>query len=106
MPSTFASDKFAVLTANGTVDGLATIASNEGWLPGCVVWLAATGETSLEMTIVEQVGTTQIRLRAKDSKAKHGVTSISAYTTAKASSLSLEGQVVPVLAPYVPRERA
>lgn len=106
MPSTYLSQKRAVLTANGTADGLAQIADNTGWLPGSTVWLSATGEASLECTIVEQVGTDKVRLRAKTSKAQYGRTSITAYTTAKGAALDLDGQVVPVLAPYEPLERA
>lgn len=107
MPSTFVSQKHAALAANGTTDGLAQIADNSGWLPGCTVWVSATGETSMECTIVEQVGANKIRLRSKTSTAvRGGGTDLSAFTTAKGAAVDMEGQVVPVLAPFTPRERA
>lgn len=107
MPSTFVSQKHAALAANGTTDGLAQIADNSGWLPGCTVWLSATGVDSLECTIVEQVGSNKIRLRAKSSSAvKGGGSDLSSFTTAKSAALDMEGQVVPVLAPFTPRDRA
>ncbi len=106
MSSVYVSEKYAALTANATAGGEATIASNVGWLPGCSVWLSATGETSLECTIIEQVGSTKVKLRRKDSKAKHGFSDLSAYTTAKGSALALEGQVVAVRGPFEPFERA
>lgn len=106
MPSTQVSQKRAVLTASGTADGIAQIADNTGWLPGCTVWLSATGETSLECTVVEQISTNKVRLRAKDSVAKHGFSNIAAYTTAKSAALDMESQVVTVSAPFVPLERA
>lgn len=106
MPSTLTSQKRAVLTANGTADGIAQIADNTGWLPGATVWVSANGETSLECTIVETIGTTKVRLRAKTSLAKFGFSSISAYTTAKSAALDMDSQVVTVLAPFEPLERA
>jgi hypothetical protein len=107
MPSTFVPNKFALLTGNGTADGLATIASNVGWLPGATVWIRDNDTPSLECVIVEQVGSTQVRLREKASTAKHGGgADLTAYTTLQAASLNMEAQVVPVDAPFEPRPRA
>lgn len=105
MPSTYVSEKFAQLAADGTSEGVADIGSNKGWLPGATVWLAATGQPSLECVIVEQIGADSVRLRRKDSQSKHGFSDISAYTTAGDASLSIEGQVVPVEQVFTPRER-
>lgn len=105
MASTYVSDKFAALTANGTTGGVAQIASNTGWIAGSIVWLNGTGEAALECVIVEQISTNQVRLRKTSSVAKRGYTDISAYTTAQNSTLSLEGQVVAVLTPFTPAEK-
>lgn len=106
MPSTYVSQKRALLTASGTADGLAQIADTAGWLPGCTVWLSAAGVDSLECTVVEKVGTNKIRLRAKSSLARFGHSDISSYTTAKGAALDMESQVVAVNASYEPLERA
>ncbi len=105
MPSTYVSEKFETLDADGTTDGLADIGNNTGWIPGAKGWLAATGETSLNVMVIEQVAGDTVRLREIGATAQ-GPTDISAYTTAKSASLALEGQIVPVLAPYEPRSNA
>jgi hypothetical protein len=107
MPSTYASEKTAILAANGGVDGKITLASNDGWLPGCDVRIISSTEPSLELVVVKQIGSTQVQCRRKDSIAKHGGgADLSDYLTADDASLNMEGQVVPVLAPFEPRERA
>lgn len=106
MASTFVSENFAILTADSTATGLVTLQDNHGWIPGCVVWIAATGETSLECVIVEQVGSTQLRLRRKDSSAQYGRSDVSLFTVAKTSTLNMEGQVVAILNMFEPRAKA
>lgn len=92
MASTPVSEKFALLTANGTADGIVTIPSNKGWLPGCTVWLNANGKNPAQCVIATQIGTTQIQLRHLSG----GFLNLSTYTVAGGSNLSLEQQVVQV----------
>jgi len=106
MPSTYVTEKHAALTADGTAAGLVTIASNEDWLPGVTAWLSSTTETSIEVVVAEQVGTTQLKLRAKTNKAQHGVSDVSAFTLADDAALSHEGQIVPVMATFVAAKKA
>lgn len=107
MPSTFVAEKFALLTANGGATGLLTIASNTGWLPGCTINLISSGQVGLPLVIVAQVGSTQIRCRRADSLASNGRgNTFAAYTTVQSASVNMEGQVVPVMAPFTPRESA
>lgn len=105
MPSTYMPEKFAVLAADGTADGLANVTANSGWLPGATGWLAADTQTSLHVAVIEAVGADRVRLRLLGAPAT-GFVNISAYTTARNASLSLEGQTVPVDAPFSPRPRA
>lgn len=106
MPATFVSKKFVELVSDGGADGIVQIDNNTGWLPGATVWIRDDNTAGLECTIVEQIGADKIRLRSKTSAAKHGATDMSDYTVAQNASLSMEGQVVPVLAPYTPLGRA
>lgn len=106
MPSTYVSEKYAALTADGTADGLITLASNEDWLPGATLWLASATATSIEAIVVEQVGTTQLRLRNKTNKAQRGISDVSAFTVADSASVAMEGQIVPVMAPFVAAKKA
>lgn len=108
MPSTFATAKFAKLTSNGGAKGLLTIADNTGWLPGATINLISDTVGGVELTIVKQVGTTQILCRPKISSFaklsyQQGV-DLSAYTTVDNASVNMEGQVVPVQAPFTPTQ--
>jgi hypothetical protein len=108
MPAVQVSKKHAALTANGTTGGIATIASNTGWLAGAIANLTADDQDPLEVKIVEQIGSTQLRLRATDSdvKARGGFTDISAYTTAQNARLSMAQQVVAAEIAHVGIEKA
>jgi hypothetical protein len=108
MPATQTSKKFAALTANGTTGGLITIGSNVGWLPGALAWLDSSGQDPVEVKIVEQVGTTQLRLRRTDAagQARGAASDVSAFTTAQNATIAMAQQVVAVDAPYTPVEKA
>lgn len=106
MPSTYVSTKHAAATANGTNQGVVTIASTVGWLPGATVWLSSTAQAGIECIIVEQVSATQLRLRKKTPQPTYGNLDASAFLTADGAALDLEGQVVPVLQVFTPRDRA
>lgn len=108
MPATQVSKKFAMLTANGTAAGLITIASNTGWLPGAIAWIVSGTAGPDEVRIVEQVGSTQLRLRKTDSKGQaHGAfNNMTAYLTADNAKISMDQQVVAVQQNFTPRENA
>lgn len=105
MSSIVVSKKFAVLQADGGANGLATLSSNEGWLPKAIVHLAASTQESLECEIMEQVGSTQVRLRLASSDFR-GPVNISAYTLARTASLAMETQAVAVRGVFEPFEKA
>lgn len=107
MPSVAVTKKFSFLTADATAAGVVTISDNTGWHVGASVWIKDANSASVECTIVRRIGTTQLRLRRKDSTAKHGLGSdLSAYTLAQNASLAMEPQTVPVEFAYTPRDAA
>lgn len=97
MPSIATTRKHAVLTANGTTGGLATIVSNTGFFPKATCWLRSSGSNAVLCVVVEQIGSTQVRLRFVSNPVQMpgAFSDISAYLTG--ATLDLEGgQVVPV----------
>lgn len=106
MPATAVTSKSAKLTADGTAAGWVTIATGDGWLVGTLVSLRANGESVLKCKVIAKVaGTGELRLREIGQTAQYGFTNVSAYTTAKAASISRRVQVVAVNTPFVERER-
>lgn len=105
MPSTFVKTKSAPVTADTTSAGVVSLASNDNWLPGCAVRLSTNDPVvtpSVECVIIEQISTDKVRVRRADNKAvKGGGQDMSAFTLAKLSRINMEGQVVPVDAPFI-----
>lgn len=107
MPSIPVSKQFALLTADGGTDGTVQIADTTRWLPGAKVNLRDDNTDPILCVIVEKVGSNKLRLRAVGSTASYGGSgTLAAYTTAQNASLSMDPQVVAVLAPYVEKDRA
>jgi hypothetical protein len=109
MPSTFSEAKSSPLTADGTSNGLVTLADNSSWLPGQLARLSNTDgpAASVEVVVVEQISTNQLRLRlATNPAVRGGGANLTAFTTAKASRINREGQVVRVDSPFIARTRA
>ncbi len=116
MPSTYVDKKFALLTDNAGADGLVSIVSNAGWLPGATVFIVSTAVASTECIISEVIGNTQLRLRSKGTTRngqigfvgatpRGGRTDLHLYLLANGANISMEGQVVPVRAVFSANER-
>lgn len=93
MPAFTAPAKSALLTANATTAGYATVASTVGFFLNQRVWISSDTEDSIECTIVDFLAGGLIGLRSVTSKG-YGHTDLSVFDTVDNARLDAPQQVI------------
>lgn len=84
----------SALTADGTNQGVVTVADTAAFYAGAMAYLSATGLATLEVTITSIVDTTKMTVRRTDVKLNYGNTNVSAYKVADGASITQPPQTL------------
>lgn len=85
----------ALLTANGSTTGYATVADNSVFPLGALLWISSNSVAGKECLVTEHVGSTQVGLRFTNPVPMYGRNNLSAYLVADSAVLNMTAQVVP-----------
>jgi len=104
MSSSYVSSTHSALTANGSLDGYATVTSNVAFKVGATVWIRSNTVAGRQCVVTDLSSSTKVGLRfytndqtSADSVPRYGRSDLSAYLLADGAAISQEAGIVPVI---------